>query len=124
MGQTIKHNMCGGHLKQSLEDLMIIQFGSPDGVHDNDALCFTEGVGASTNWSKRIRILARGLKLAVPFGQRGKAHVLVPGSFWSGNLPPTGLVFGSKGAVIVDGGAIRDMVERGTGLRWRPCQPR
>ena len=78
-------NVFGRHLKESLEDLLITHFGSPNGVHNNDALCFTKGVGASTDRSRRHRILARGLGVAVSFGQGSKAHVLVPGSFWSGN---------------------------------------
>ena len=115
--------MFGRHLKESLKDLLITHFGSPNGVHNNDALCFTEGVGASADRSKRIRIPASVWRVAVPFGQRVKAHVLEPGSFWSGN-PPTSLVYGSKGAVVVDGGALRDLAEHGTGLRCGPCRPR
>ena len=107
--------MCGRHLEESLEDLLITHSDSSNGFHDNDALCFTEGVAASTDRSKMVRIIARGLEVAVPFGQRGKAHVLGPGSFWFGN-PPTGSVYGSKGAVVVDGGALRDLAGRGTGL--------
>ena len=48
---------------------------------------------------------------------------MVPRSSWSGN-PLTNLVYGSKGATGVDGGAFRDLAGRGTGLRCRPCLPR
>ena len=95
--------MCDRHMKESLEDFLITHFGSLNGVHNNDALCLTEGVVASSDRSKIIRIVARGLGVAVPFGQRCKAHVLVPRSSWSGS-PRTNLVFGSKGAIVVDGG--------------------
>ena len=101
-------NVCDRHLKESLEDFLITHFGSLNGVHNNDALCLTEGVVASSDRSKIIRIVARGLWVAVPFGQRGKAHVLVPRSSWSG-CPLTNLVYGSKGAIVVDGGVLREL---------------
>ena len=102
-------NVCGRHLKESLEDFLTTHFGSLKGVHNNDAPCLTGGVVASTDRRKKIRIIARGLGVAVPFGQRGEAHVLVTRSSWSGNPP---------------GGALRDLAGRGTGLRCRPCRPR
>ena len=53
--------MCGRHLKVSLEHFLITHFVSPNGV-DNDALCFTEGVAASIDRNKMVRIVARGMK--------------------------------------------------------------
>ena len=91
--------------------------GRPSGVC---ALCFTERVVASTDRSKMIEIVARGLEVVIPFGQRGRAPVLGPGSFWSGN-PPTNFVYGSTG---VDGGALGDLAGPGIGLRCRRCPPR
>ena len=103
--------MCGRHF-ESLEDLSITHFGSLNGAHNNDALCFTEGVVASTDRSKMVTLIARtrSLGLAVPFEQGSNAHVLVPGSFWSGN-PPTR-------------GALRNLAKRGIGLWCEPCPPR
>ena len=74
-----------------------------------------EGLVASSDRSEMMRIIARGLggRGSVPFGR----------SSWSGN-PLTNLENGSKGATVVDGGALRDFAERGTGLRCRPCLPR
>ena len=54
-------NVCDWHLKESLEDFLITHFGSLNGVHNNDALCLTEGVVASTDRSEMMRIIARGL---------------------------------------------------------------
>ena len=54
-------NVCDRYLKESLEDFLITHFGSLNGVHNNDALCLTEGVVASAGRSKMHRITDRGL---------------------------------------------------------------
>ena len=112
------------HSEEPLEDLLIPHIGSPIGVHSDFVLCFTEGVVASTEWSKMIRIIARSVGSATPFlAQRDSAHVLAPGSIGSGN-PPTSLTYGSEVAVVVDEGTLLDLAGNEAGLRFRPCLPR
>ena len=111
------------HSEEPLEDLLIPHIGSPIGVHSDFVLCFTEGVVASTEWSKMIRIIARSVGSATPLAQRDSAHVLAPGSIGSGN-PPTSLTYGSEVAVVVDEGTLLDLAGNETGLRFRPCLPR
>ena len=97
--------------------------GSTNGVHGDFPLCFAEGVVASTDWSKMIRRIANSIRVAIPLGQSGGAHVLAPGSIRSGG-PPTNLAYGSEVAVVVDEGALRELARHGTDLRFRTCFPR
>ena len=80
------------------------------GVHSDFALCFTEGVGASPEWGKTIRIAARGVGSSVPSGPSGRAHALVPGSN------------GSEVAVVVVEGTLLDLAGHETALRFRSCK--
>ena len=47
------------HSEEPLEDLLIPHIGSMNSIHSHFALCFTEGILASTYWSRMIRIRAR-----------------------------------------------------------------
>ena len=116
-------NVVALHSKEPLQNLLIPHIGSTNGVHGAFALCFTEGVVASTDWSKMIRIIARSMGVAIPFGQSGRAHVLAPGSIGSGD-PPTNLSCGSEVAVVVNEGTLLDLAGYETDLRFRPCLPR
>ena len=71
----------------------------------------------STDRRKMIRIIARRLGVAIPFGQRSKGPriILVQES-------PTNLVRGSEGAVVVDEGAFRNLAGR-TMSGWRKRIP-
>ena len=66
LGQTSKHRRVWPTL-ESLEDLSITHFGSLNGAHNNDALCFTEGVVASTDRSKMVRLIGRTAAWGWPF---------------------------------------------------------
>ena len=116
-------NVVALHLKEPLEDLFVPHLGSTNGVHGDFPLCFAEGVVASTDWSKMIRRIANSIRVAIPLGQSGGAHVLAPGSIRSGG-PPTNLAYGSEVAVVVDEGALRELARHGTDLRFRTCFPR
>ena len=70
MGQTSQHQRVCRHLKEPLENLLITHFDSRNGVHGDCALCFTEGVVASTDWSKMIGVIAHSLGGAIPFGRK------------------------------------------------------
>ena len=98
-------NVVALHLEEPLEDLLIPQISSPNGLHSDSALCFAEGVVASTDGSKMIRIIARSMRSAIPSEQSGRARVLAPGSIGSGNLP-TSLTYRSEVAVVVDEGTL------------------
>ena len=108
-------NFVALHSEEPLKDQLIPHISSTNGVHGNFALCLTKGVVASTDWSRMIRIRARRVWLAIPFGQSGRAHVLAPESIGSRN-PPTNLAYGSEAAVVVDEGALRDLAGHGTDL--------
>ena len=53
-------NVCGWHLKEFLEELLITYFGSPNGVHNNDALCFTTDRCRSPEGSSLMGLVNRG----------------------------------------------------------------
>ena len=67
-------NVVALHSKEPLEDLLIPHNGSTTGVHGDFALCFIEGVVASTSWSKEIRIIVRSREVAILFGESGRVR--------------------------------------------------
>ena len=77
-GQTRNHQRGGPALERTARGR----------VHGDCALGFIEGVVVSTDRRKMIRIIARRLGVAIPFGQSSKAHVLALGSFWSRDHQP------------------------------------
>ena len=118
LARPASFNVVAPHSEEPLEDFLIPHIGSTSGVHSDFALCFAEGVVASTDWSKMIRITARSVGVAIPVGQSGRAPVLAPGSIGSGD-PPTNLAYGSGVAVVVV-----DFAGHETDLRFRSCLPR
>ena len=120
LARTASLNVVARHSEEPLNDFSTPHIGSLMGVHSDLALCFTEGVGASPKRSKMIRIVARGVGSSVPLGRSGRAHVLVPESTGSGNLP-TSLTCGSKVTVVVDEGTLLDLAGHETALRFGSC---
>ena len=64
--RTTSLNVVAWHSEEPLEDFSTPHTGSLMGVKSNFALCFTEGVGASPEWGKIIRIMARSMGSSIP----------------------------------------------------------
>ena len=66
LARTASLNVVARHSEEPLEYFSTPHFGSLMGVHSDFALCFTEGVGASPEWGKMIRIIARSMGSSIP----------------------------------------------------------
>ena len=123
LSRPVTLNVVTPYSEEPLEDLLIPHISSTNRIHSNFALCFAEGVLASTDWNRRIRVRAHSVGLSIPFGQNGRTHVLTPGLIGPRN-PPTKFAYGSEAAVVVDDSTLWDLAGHGTDLRFRPCLPR
>ena len=70
LARTASLNVIAFPLEEPLKDLSTPHIGSLIGVHGNIALCFTEGIGASPEWSEMIRNIARNVWSSIPLGQK------------------------------------------------------
>ena len=75
LSRTASLNVVARHLEDPLEDFSTPRVGSLMGDQSDFAFCFTEGVGASPEWGKMIRITARSMGSCLPLGHSGGAHV-------------------------------------------------
>ena len=120
LARTASLNVIAFPLEEPLKDLSTPQIVSLMGGHGNFALCFTQGIGASPEWSDMIRIVARSMWSCFPSGQSGRAHVLFPGSVGSGSSPAS-LTCGSEVVLVLNEGILLDLAGHEADLRFRPC---
>ena len=120
LARTASLDVVAFPLEEPLKDLWTPHICSLIGVHSNFALCFTDGIGASPEWSEMIRIIARSVGSSISLGQSGRAHVLAPGSVRSENSP-TSLTCGSEVAVVLNEGTLLDLAGHDADLSFRPC---
>ena len=106
--------------EEPIEDLLYPDVGSTGDVSSDMAFCFNERIVASTSGSKMVRVMACGMKVAIPSGQCDRVPVLAPGS--SVPVDPTAdLAHGSEVSVIVGEGAFLDMAQ--TEFVKARCEP-
>ena len=69
LARTASLNVVALHSEEPLKDLLTPHVGFPYVVHSNFSLCCAEGVVASTEWSKMIRIVARSMGSSIPLAE-------------------------------------------------------